>query len=168
MYSYFVSHFCAKKQDEDYALLLSKINSKYYNYFLLVPTLLYDTRYKKSEIPFRASYFLKKSLAALVCFASLICMQSKVIGPTMEQSYRENFLQTFIKLMIPIFGMAFLVFFFIFENLLNALAELCCFADRRFYEDWWNSASYSSFGKKWNTPVYIWLRELCETRRSET
>lgn len=31
------------------------------------------------------------------------------------------------------------------------------FADRRFYDDWWNSTSWDEFSRKWNRPVHTFL-----------
>lgn len=33
----------------------------------------------------------------------------------------------------------------------------CRFADRNFYDDWWNSVTYDEFARKWNKPVHHWL-----------
>lgn len=45
----------------------------------------------------------------------------------------------------------------IFEVICNAFAELTGLADRRFYDDWWNSTSFTEFSRKWNKPVHNWL-----------
>ena len=31
------------------------------------------------------------------------------------------------------------------------------FADREFYEDWWNSATFDEYARKWNKPVHEFL-----------
>ena len=51
-----------------------------------------------------------------------------------------------------------LVFLVIWEYLLGAFAEITCFADRNFYEDWWNSSDWLEFSREWNIPVYHFLR----------
>lgn len=33
-------------------------------------------------------------------------------------------------------------------------AELTRFGDRRFYDDWWASTSFSEFSRRWNRPVH--------------
>ena len=43
------------------------------------------------------------------------------------------------------------------ECICNAFAELSYFADRGFYEDWWNSTSWDEFSRKWNRPVHSFL-----------
>lgn len=39
----------------------------------------------------------------------------------------------------------------------NITAELLCFADRRYYQAWWESISLKEFYRKWNTLVQDWL-----------
>lgn len=34
---------------------------------------------------------------------------------------------------------------------------MTCFADREFYEDWWNSSNYADFARLWNKPVHHFL-----------
>jgi sterol O-acyltransferase len=43
------------------------------------------------------------------------------------------------------------------ECICNGFAELSYFADRQFYEDWWNSTSWDEFSRKWNKPVHTFL-----------
>ena len=38
------------------------------------------------------------------------------------------------------------------------LAELTYFADRKFYEDWWNSDSFRTYWRRWNIPMYNFLK----------
>ena len=45
----------------------------------------------------------------------------------------------------------------VFENFLNFFAELTRFADREFYQDWWNSTNFEEFNRKWNRPVHLFL-----------
>ncbi|MCO5572048.1 hypothetical protein L7F22_025799 [Adiantum nelumboides] len=53
-----------------------------------------------------------------------------------------------------------LIFYVIFEACLAFFAELTCFADRLFYEDWWNSTSMDVFSRKWNRPVHTFLLRI--------
>jgi len=41
-------------------------------------------------------------------------------------------------------------FFLLLHSWLNAFAEMLCFADRMFYEDWWNSHTYATYYRTWN------------------
>jgi len=40
---------------------------------------------------------------------------------------------------------------------MHRLTLLRSFADRRFYDDWWNSTSWDEFARKWNRPVHTFL-----------
>ena len=40
---------------------------------------------------------------------------------------------------------------------LTLWAEITGFADRRFYDDWWNSTSMDEYWRKWNLPVHQFL-----------
>jgi hypothetical protein len=42
--------------------------------------------------------------------------------------------------------------------MLNALAEVMYFADRRFYDAWWNSGSVGTYWRLWNLPVHNYLK----------
>lgn len=49
-------------------------------------------------------------------------------------------------------------FFALFQSSLNALAEIMRFADREFYEDWWNVSSVRVYWTTWNKPVTNFMR----------
>jgi sterol O-acyltransferase len=49
----------------------------------------------------------------------------------------------------------------------NGFAELTRFADRSFYDDWWNSVNFEDFSKRWNRPVHQFLlRHVYTSSRS--
>lgn len=60
-------------------------------------------------------------------------------------------------MLIPLFIMDFLVFYMLFECILNMLAEITGFGDRKFYEDWWNCTTWEEYARKWNTIVHEFL-----------
>src|SRR5204863_2905388 len=49
-------------------------------------------------------------------------------------------------------------FFCIFHSTLNALAEIMHFADRKFYDAWWNSVSMGAYWRLWNIPVHCYFK----------
>ena len=49
-------------------------------------------------------------------------------------------------------------FFCIFHSTLNALAEIMRFADRKFYDAWWNSGSLGTYWRLWNLPVHNYFK----------
>jgi len=49
-------------------------------------------------------------------------------------------------------------FFCLFHSTLNALAEVMHFADRKFYDAWWNSGSVGAYWRLWNLPVHHFFK----------
>jgi hypothetical protein len=52
------------------------------------------------------------------------------------------------SLIIPFTVIWIIVFFILFECVLNGIAELSFFDDREFYQDWWNSTTFDEFARK--------------------
>lgn len=48
-------------------------------------------------------------------------------------------------------------FYTVFHLFLNISAELLKFADRKFYEDWWNCRGLEEYWKLWNLPVHFYF-----------
>lgn len=53
--------------------------------------------------------------------------------------------------------MYLLVFYLIWDAILNCIAELSRFGDRYFYGDWWNCVSWDEFSRIWNVPIHKFL-----------
>ena len=66
-------------------------------------------------------------------------------------------IERWLKLTVPSLYLWLLGFFALFHCWLNILAELTRFADRRFYDDWWNAISFKDYWQKWNLPVHKWI-----------
>ena len=56
---------------------------------------------------------------------------------------------------MPLILITMLLVFLMFESFPNALAELTLFADREFYQDWWNATSVEEFYGKWLKFSYL-------------
>jgi diacylglycerol O-acyltransferase-1 len=48
-------------------------------------------------------------------------------------------------------------FYSFFHSYMNFWGELTYFADRRFYNDWWNAGDLSEYWRKWNFPIHSFL-----------
>ena len=48
-------------------------------------------------------------------------------------------------------------FYSFFHSYMNFWGELTYFADRRFYDDWWNAGDLSEYWRKWNFPIHSFL-----------
>ena len=57
-------------------------------------------------------------------------------------------LQAVMQLIVPFTVLWIIIFFIVFECILNAAAELTYFGDREFYQDWWNSTTFDEFARK--------------------
>ncbi|KAJ3511114.1 hypothetical protein NLJ89_g4281 [Agrocybe chaxingu] len=103
-----------------------------------------------------STYLKKLFVATFGTFALLYTVTESFIlpyTPTADQS----FLRSLLDLALPFMMAYILLFYIIFECICNAFAELSYFADRQFYEDWWNSTSWDEFSRKWNRPVHAFL-----------
>lgn len=132
------------------------VNVKDYLMYLVRPVLVYQTSYP-SRSHFRPKYFLLKTLLMMVHIVSIYVMICEMIIPTIYQSSELSLLELYVRLMWPCVICYIIMFFIIFEHILNLFAELSLFGDREFYQDWWNSDGFGDFSRKWNRPVHLFL-----------
>ncbi|KAK0541520.1 Sterol O-acyltransferase 2 (Sterol-ester synthase 2) [Tilletia horrida] len=132
-------------------------NVTYANFwdYLLVPTLVYELEYPRTK-EIRPLYVLEKTLATFGTFFVIYVVTEHWIMPYQPQP-SEPLLKTFLQLALPMMINYLLIFYIMFECICNAFAELTKFADREFYQDWWNATSMDVFSRKWNKPVHSFL-----------
>ncbi|KAI9319680.1 MBOAT, membrane-bound O-acyltransferase family-domain-containing protein [Dichotomocladium elegans] len=132
-------------------------NVTIHNYldYLLVPSLVYALEYPRTE-KIRPWYVVEKTLATLGSFLLLYITTERYILPKLYDPNISDF-RVIVELLFPFMTNYLFIFYIIFECILNAFAELSRFADRNFYDDWWNSVTYDEFARKWNKPVHQWL-----------
>lgn len=133
----------------------NNISWKNFAIYQLIPTLVYDLEYPRTD-RIRPIYVFEKTVATFGTFALLYSVTESFIlpyTPTADQS----FLRSLLDLALPFMMAYLLLFYIIFECICNGFAELSYFADRQFYEDWWNSTSWDEFARKWNKPVHVFL-----------
>ncbi|TKA51699.1 hypothetical protein B0A53_05404 [Rhodotorula sp. CCFEE 5036] len=123
--------------------------------YLLVPTLVYELEYPRTKT-IRPLYVLEKTLATFGTFTLLVLIVEHFILPNMPRS-DQTFFASVLDLALPFCVCYLLIFFIIFEAILNVFAEMTRFSDRAFYSDWWNSTSFDEFSRKWNRPVHTFL-----------
>jgi sterol O-acyltransferase len=131
------------------------ISWKDYAMYLLTPTLVYELEYPRTD-KIRPLYIFEKTVATFGTFALLYTVTERFIIPY-TPTHGQPFLRSLIDLALPFMISYLLLFYIIFECICNGFAELSLFADRQFYEDWWNSTSWDEFSRKWNKPVYTFL-----------
>ncbi|KAI9699606.1 MAG: hypothetical protein M1820_007106 [Bogoriella megaspora] len=142
-----------------------------YNYadYLCCPTLCYELEYPRTDgIQYMELFY--KSLAVFGCIFLMTVATEAFVIPVLDESairlqktktLGEGSLilaETISTLLFPFMVIFLLVFLVIFEYVLGAFAEITCFADRRFYSDWWNSTDWLEFSREWNIPVHHFFR----------
>ncbi|KAI5284711.1 hypothetical protein KEM54_001126, partial [Ascosphaera aggregata] len=140
-----------------------------YGLFLCSPTLCYELEYPRvKEIHYWN--IAVDALAVFGCIFLMILVSGEFIVPVLRESNVKIarsrtpveraivLAETVNGLLTPFLVEVLLAFLVIFEYVCGASAELTRFADRRFYEDWWNSADWLEFSRKWNLPVHHFLR----------
>jgi sterol O-acyltransferase len=149
-----------------------------------LPTLVYEIEYPRSD-SIDWSYVLEKCVAMVgILFVMVQVSQYSIYPMVMKTVEMKNNgvplverLQEFPGLLLDLifpFMMEYLVsdntlqigrdvlnrqlvWYLIWETILNILAELTYFADRSFYDAWWNSVSWDQFARDWNRPVHVFL-----------
>ncbi|KAG7093673.1 hypothetical protein E1B28_007332 [Marasmius oreades] len=133
----------------------NNITFKNFAVYMLIPTLVYELEYPRTD-KIRPLYVFEKTVATFGTFLLLYSVTEHFIlpyTPTPDQS----FFRLLLDLSLPFMLAYLLLFYIIFECICNGFAELSYFADRQFYEDWWNSTSWDEFSRKWNKPVHSFL-----------
>ena len=146
-------------------------NLTYNNYvdFLFCPTLCYELEYPRTAGINWAELGYKVLAVFGVIFLLTITSEEFILPVLAESSVRLETVHSFtdtllilfetISLLLFPFMITFLlVFLVIFEYVLGAFAEITCFADRNFYDDWWNSTDWLEFSREWNIPVHHFFR----------
>ncbi|KAH8671073.1 MBOAT family protein [Xylariales sp. PMI_506] len=136
--------------------------------FVCLPTLVYELEYPRSD---RINWFYvaeKASAVFGIIFVMIMVSQASIYpvfirtvmmkeeGWTLAQRFRE-FPWILNDLVFPFMIEYLLSWYLIWEAVLNTLAELTYFADRSFYDAWWNSVSWDQFARDWNRPVHNFL-----------
>ncbi|XP_069074951.1 diacylglycerol O-acyltransferase 1-like [Pleurodeles waltl] len=132
-------------------------------YFVAAPTLCYQVNYPKSG-QFRQTFFVTRLVEIVVLFQLMNTLVQQLILPVIHTSMKPMwevesslFLEYILKLAV-VTNIIWLIFsYWFFHSFLNAVAELLYFADREFYQDWWETKSILKFWTKWNRPAHNWL-----------
>jgi sterol O-acyltransferase len=141
------------------------VTYKHFIEFMFFPTLVYQLEYPRTRT-MRPLFVLEKVFATFGTFSLIYTVTEHYIMPYSPKP-GDNLIQTFAQLAIPMIINFLLIFYIIFECVCTGFAELSYFADREFYQDWWNSTSWDEFSRKWNKPVHTFLlRHVYASSRS--
>uniref|UniRef100_A0A8C4WYI3 O-acyltransferase n=2 Tax=Eptatretus burgeri TaxID=7764 RepID=A0A8C4WYI3_EPTBU len=132
-----------------------------YLYFLFCPTLIYRDTYPRTP-KIRWTYVGIKFSQVLGCLFYTYYVFTRLCIPMYKNIYNEPFTIKVLVLnifhsILPGILIFFLAFFSFLHCWLNMFAEMLRFADRMFYEDWWNCTSFAQYFRKWNVVVHDWL-----------
>uniref|UniRef100_A0AAQ4PBB4 O-acyltransferase n=1 Tax=Gasterosteus aculeatus aculeatus TaxID=481459 RepID=A0AAQ4PBB4_GASAC len=129
-------------------------------YFVFAPTLCYELNFPRSP-NVRMSFLLRRLLEMLFFIQMLVGLTQQV-----KSLIDLNSMQPYLLLLCPSVcptllqvpnHLLWLMFFYgFFHSSMNFTAELLCFGDRQFYNDWWNSETVTHFWQNWNIPVHKW------------
>ncbi|XP_078496398.1 diacylglycerol O-acyltransferase 1-like [Lissotriton helveticus] len=132
-------------------------------YFVAAPTLCYQLNYPKT-CKFRKMFFIARLLEIIILFQFMVTLVQQLILPVIQKSMKPichvestQFLEYILKLAVATNFVWLVFFYWFFHSFLNAVAELLYFADREFYQDWWETKSILEFWTKWNRPAHNWL-----------
>lgn len=143
-------------------------NINLFNYFQysMFPTLVYQIEYPRTD-KISWKYVFEKAAGVFGVILLLIIIAETYMYPISMQAIalrnttlRERLVQYPLILLdiVPSFViLTLLIFFLIWDLILNGIAELTRFGDRNFYGDWWNCSSWDQFAKEWNVPVHRFL-----------
>jgi len=143
---------------ENYRRWIYPQNVTLYNFleFTCFPTLVYEPLYPRTS-SVRIVYLIEKVVMSLAVMSFMFAILERFMLRSLTSTSQSAPIRTIIELLVPATLIEICGFFVVFDCLLNCLAELTCFADREFYQDWWNSTSFEEFARKWNRPVHEFL-----------
>ncbi|RGP78775.1 sterol o-acyltransferase [Fusarium longipes] len=133
-----------------------------------LPTLVYEIEYPRSD-SIDWSYVLEKCVAMIGILFVMVQISQYSIYPVVIKTIEmknngialttrlQEFPGLLLDLIFPFMMEYLLAWYLIWETILNILAELTHFADRSFYDAWWNSVSWDQFARDWNRPVHVFL-----------
>ncbi|KAK4521061.1 syntaxin binding protein 1 [Mucor velutinosus] len=124
--------------------------------YLAVPTLVYWMEYPRTD-KIRPRYVFEKTTATLGTMLLIYITTERYIYPVLYSRNMSSDARVVLEVLFPFIMNYMLVFYIIFECILNWFAEITRFADRNFYDDWWNSVTFDEYARKWNKPVHHWL-----------
>ncbi|PSR94231.1 MBOAT, membrane-bound O-acyltransferase family-domain-containing protein [Coniella lustricola] len=133
-------------------------------YFWWAPTLIYQPVYPRTD-KIRWVFVAKRLLEVVGLCVVMWLLSAQYAAPTLQNSlraWREWDVAAMVERVLKLSTISLVIwlagFFALFQSFLNALAEVTRFADRSFYDDWWNSDSLGTYWRTWNKPVSNYFR----------
>lgn len=138
------------------------LNLKDLVYFLCAPTLCYELNFPRTS-RVRKRFLIKHILEFVLGVNLVMALFQQWMIPSVTNSLVPfsqldyiRIAERLLKLSVPN-HLIWLCFFYLnFHSFLNLMGELLHFADRTFYNDWWNANNIDTFWRTWNMPVHRW------------
>ncbi|KAI8119959.1 Diacylglycerol O-acyltransferase 1 [Lucilia cuprina] len=153
------------EKDEDVPVLVHYPDNLCYKdlfYFLCAPTLCYELNFPRTT-RIRKRFLLKRILEVVFGVNVVMALFQQWIIPSVRNSLipfsnMDIGLATerLLKLALPNHLVWLCFFYLAFHSFLNAMGEILHFADRNYYNDWWNANNIDTFWRTWNMPVHRW------------
>uniref|UniRef100_V5GWV6 O-acyltransferase n=1 Tax=Anoplophora glabripennis TaxID=217634 RepID=V5GWV6_ANOGL len=157
----------AHKSKESHVQYPDNLTLRDLYYFLCAPTLCYELNFPRTD-RIRKRFLVKRIFEVLAGMQIILCVIQQWMIPSVKNSLipfsNMDFMKAserLLKLAIPNHLAWLCMFYIMFHSWLNLLGEILHFADRSFYNDWWNANNIDVFWRNWNLPVHRWaLRHL--------
>uniref|UniRef100_A0A0L0NN94 O-acyltransferase n=1 Tax=Candidozyma auris TaxID=498019 RepID=A0A0L0NN94_CANAR len=157
-----------KLQADELIKFPQNITFKNFFTFTMFPTVVYELVFPRTQ-RIRKSFLLEKVIAIFGIISIMLFVAEYAIYPLVMRSIelRSNNLNSidytaayvlFVVDMIPPFMVEYLlVFYLIWDAILNAIGELSYYGDRDFYGPWWSCVDWFEYARLWNKPVHRFL-----------
>ena len=134
--------------------------------FFVFPTCCFQLRYKRTRsinwtrVAKYGALLSSTMIFAMFVLLFLLIPQMKQISTMPLHGKHSLFYLTLTSIRISVTGTVthHLMFLGILVGYMNLVAEVTRFAQRDFYQDWWNLGSIEEFWRKWNRPVHQFLK----------
>jgi sterol O-acyltransferase len=146
-------------------------------YFYLAPTLIYRDLYPRTNKKMNIKMIVIHSINIILCCVFNFTLFELCLIPYFKDtslSFIEgnNVLQTLVNFIVISMVALFVLFFGFSHSLLNLIAEVLGFADRKFYKAFWNASTPNKFYKdlllNWYDFFRYYLLLISETYISKT
>ncbi|XP_043938137.1 sterol O-acyltransferase 2 [Protopterus annectens] len=132
-----------------------------YLYFLFCPVLIYRDSYPRTAYirwKYVAKYFAQVIGGMFYGYFVLLRLCIPLFTAMNKQPFsKKTLVLSLFQATLPGTFMLLIAFYLFLHCWLNAFAEMLRFADRMFYQDWWNSTSFSNYYRTWNVVVHDFL-----------
>ncbi|CAD5211217.1 unnamed protein product [Bursaphelenchus xylophilus] len=132
-----------------------------YVYFTFAPTFIYRDEYPRTDkVNWKRVFTIFAHCLLVIYVVNLMFIN--FIRPRFieidykKQSFAQLFYHTFPSV-IPGGVCLMMLFYGLLHSWQNMFAEALRFADRQFYENWWNSRNMAEYYRDWNLTVHDWL-----------